>query len=122
MSETSSTSLVKLPRELHPDSVEFQGADGVLVKSMVCKTAGTIVPQHAHEYDHLSMLAIGAVKVWKDEKYLGTFHAPAGINIEAGSKHRFETVSDYTIIYCIHNVSRSGEIDIADRHALDFGG
>lgn len=121
MSETFSTSLVEMPVELQPDSVEFKGADGVLVKSMVCKVAGTVVPQHAHAYDHLSMLAIGAIKVWKDEKYLGTYHAPAGIEIEAGAKHRFETVTDYTIIYCIHNVSRTDEVDIADRHALKFG-
>lgn len=114
-------SLTRLDKTLQPDSIEFQGADGVLVKSMVCKMAGTIVPQHAHEYDHMSMLAVGAVKVWADGEYLGTYHAPAAITIKAGTKHRFETVQDYTIIYCIHNVSRTGEIDISDQHALDFG-
>jgi|SRR5580692_787249 hypothetical protein len=114
--------LKPLAEPLQPDSIEFHGADGVLVKSMVCKVAGTIVPQHAHTYDHMSMLAIGTVKVWRDEDYLGTFHAPAAIEVKAGCKHKFETVTDYAIIYCIHNVARSGEIEIADQHALNFKG
>lgn len=103
------------------DGIEFHGADGVFVKQMHIKKAGSFVPQHSHTYDHLSMLAKGAVKVTVDGKLIGEFHAPAGINIAANTKHLFQTLKDDTIIYCIHNVSRMGEVEIHEEHQIVGG-
>ena len=49
--------LAPLPAEQQPYGVEIKMADGIFVKQMVLSRAGTMVPQHAHDYDHLSMLA-----------------------------------------------------------------
>jgi quercetin dioxygenase-like cupin family protein len=103
-------------------NVTFHGADGVMVMQWVFEHKGSLVPQHEHAYDHLSMLASGSIRVAVDGKFLGVYHAPAGINIQAGKKHVFLTLEDNTVIYCIHNVMRSGEVDITDEHVLDFGG
>lgn len=114
------TNYIRLPDELQPYGVELKMADGVFIKQMAVPKAGTVIPQHSHTYDHTSMLAVGAVRAWADDKFLGEFAAPTGLTIKANTKHRFETLVDNTIIYCIHNVSRSGDVDVDLQHELDF--
>jgi quercetin dioxygenase-like cupin family protein len=114
MSSNSSVEQIRQPE----CNFEFHGNDDVFIKQMVVPDRGTVVPQHSHEYDHTSMLAKGSVKVWGDGKYLGVFVSPAGIEIKAGVKHSFLTLEDDTIIYCIHNVSRSGGIEMLEEHQL----
>jgi hypothetical protein len=107
---------------LVPDDIEFHSADGVFVKQMYLKEADILVGQHSHTYEHLSMLARGSVRVIQNGKFIGDFHAPAAINIPAHTKHMFLSLEPETIVYCIHNVSRDGEVSIADRHdVFDFG-
>jgi quercetin dioxygenase-like cupin family protein len=101
-----------------PFGVEVHVADNVFVKQMVIPKAGTYVPQHAHRYDHLSMLAVGSVKAWADDALLGEFHAPHGFNIPANVKHTFLALEDQTIIYCIHNAARSDFAAVLDEHQL----
>lgn len=104
--------------DIQPDSIEFHSADGVFVKMMHIKHENIFVPQHSHSYDHLSMLARGSVRVWKDDVLVGDFTAPHGINIEAHKKHKFLSLEPNTIIYCIHNISRTGEVEVAEHHEL----
>jgi hypothetical protein len=101
-----------------PVSVEIKMADGIFIKSHHAKLAWTWMPQHSHTYDHTSMIARGAVRVWRDGWLMGDFIAPKGLLIEAGTKHMFVTLEDDTIIYCIHNVSRTGDVEIADEHRI----
>lgn len=102
--------------EEQPYGVEIKMSDGIFIKQMVIPRAGTYIPQHSHLYDHTSMLAAGSIRVWKDGECLGEFSAPTGILIEAGAKHTFLALEDGTTIYCIHNISRTGEVDIQDEH------
>lgn len=101
-----------------PHGVEIFTADGVFIKQMAIPKAGTMVPQHSHVFDHTSMLARGSVRVWKDGVLDGDVVAPAGIFIAAGIKHAFLALEDETIIYCIHNISRIGNVEIAEEHQL----
>ena len=57
--------------------------------------------QHAHKYDHLSILAQGSVELTVDG-ISRTLHAPQCINIEAGKHHGVKTLSE-VIWYCIHS-------------------
>jgi quercetin dioxygenase-like cupin family protein len=101
------------------DHWEFVCTDGVFIKQMHLKTAGTYVAQHSHKYSHHSMLARGSVHVWKNEKFFAAYHAPCAILIEAGCKHTFMSLEDETIVYCIHNVSRShGDVEILAENGL----
>ena len=102
-----------------PCGVEIKMADGVFIKQMVIKRAFTLVPQHSHTYDHTSMIAAGAVRVWRDGKIDRDYLAPTGIMIKAGVKHTFQSLADETIIYCIHNVARAGDIEIDEYHVLE---
>lgn len=113
---TPPTPLGEAPEQ--PFGVEIKMADGIFVKQMVIPRAGTMVPQHAHSYDHLSMLAVGAIRVWQDGALAGDFTAPAGIPITAGVKHLFLSLLDNTIVYCIHNISRADHVEIDAEHHI----
>lgn len=101
-----------------PAITDIKIVDGIFVKQIAVRAAGMIIPQHSHSWDHLSMIAAGAVRVWADGEPLGDFRAPAGIAIKAGVKHTFLTIEPGTIIYCIHNISHTGEIDVVEEHQL----
>ncbi len=101
-----------------PPEVEFTLEDGVFVKQMYLAEAGSVVPQHSHEYAHTSMLAVGSVRVWCDEQLLGDFKAPRPITIKAHAKHTFLSLEPGTLIYCIHNVARTGEVEVAAHHQI----
>lgn len=104
--------------ECQPENVEFSTPDGIFVKQYLFRDSGSYAPQHSHKYDHVSMLAVGAVRVWCDDTHMGDFEAPMPIEIRAGVKHLFMTLEPNTLIYCIHNISRSGEVEIIDEHQI----
>lgn len=111
---------IELEEGEQPDSMEFALADGIFIKSGHFRLAGAVVPQHSHEHDHTSFIATGAVLVWCDGDYLGEYRAPCQILIKAHTKHTFRTLEDNTLILCIHNISRTGDIEIHDLHELSF--
>ena len=114
----------KLPTEFYgdveqpADDVEFIQADDVFIKQMHIKKAGTLIPQHSHRYDHSSMLAVGSMRVWCDGQYVGDFSAPHPLFIEAGTKHMFLALEDDTVVYCIHNLSRSDVVEVLEENNL----
>jgi len=99
-----------------PPIWEHAAPDGIWIKQMLLKDAGTLVPQHAHVYDHTSMLAVGSVRMWADGVLVGEFKAPHPIFIKAKVKHAFLSLEPDTLIYCIHNVSRTGSVEIHEEH------
>ncbi len=109
----------------HPDqptTTDIKIVDGVFVKTMQCRHAGMVLPQHAHSYDHLSVIAAGAVRVFADDRLMGHFEAPHSLVIKARVKHRFETLVPGVLILCIHNARRAedGEVAIHEEHHLSF--
>jgi len=56
--------------------------------------------QHAHSYDHLSILASGSVELTVNDK-TSIIHAPACINICANTHHGVKSLTD-VVWYCIH--------------------
>lgn len=109
------TRLIKQPSE-----IDFHMADGVFIKHIVIPAAGSIIPQHIHEYDHTTFLAKGSMHVWEDGVAKGRLDAPAGILIKAGVKHLFQTVADDTVILCIHNLHGEGAVKVMAEHELEF--
>jgi quercetin dioxygenase-like cupin family protein len=105
-----------------PHGVEIHMADGIFIKQMIVPKAGTYVPQHSHTWDHVSMLAVGSIRVWKDGVLDGDYTAPTGIMIKAGVEHTFLALVDQTILYCVHNIGRTGEVEIIKEHQIVPGG
>ena len=104
--------------EDQPPHWEHTSVDGIFIKQMYIKDQDTIIPQHAHVYDHTSMLATGAIEAWADDQYLGKFEAPMPIFIKAKVKHTFRTLTDNTLIYCVHNVAKTKIVQIYAEHQL----
>jgi hypothetical protein len=98
-----------------PEGIEIHTSDGVFIKQMCLPRAGIFIPQHSHTYDHHSMLATGSIRVWRDDKLVGDFKAPAGILIGAGTKHTFMSLEP-SVVYCIHNIERTGGVDVLEEH------
>lgn len=99
-----------------PTGVEHFTADGVYIRQIVVKKKDSLIPQHAHAYDHMTMLVKGSIRVWEDGKEIGERVAPTGVYIKAGVKHSFQTLEDDTVLYCIHNTSRTGAVEIQEEH------
>ena len=104
-----------------PISTEIRMADGVFTKSMVVRRAGTVIPQHSHRFDHVSVLVRGAVRVVTDDEDLGEFTAPCGILIRAGVKHLFKTITDDTIVLCVHDIGTAEGVKIDEEHQIVGG-
>jgi hypothetical protein len=108
---------------VQPTEVDIRIVDGVFVKATHFRHAGMLVPQHAHEFSHLSYVASGAVNVFADGEPLGEFTAPTSIVIPALVKHLFEILADNTVVLCIHNADHAdpdGEPPIAAENSLEL--
>jgi quercetin dioxygenase-like cupin family protein len=67
---------------------------------------------HVHKYDHMSVLAKGAVAV---DTQFGTtnYHAPAVIDMKAGVSHGITALED-VIWFCIHATDET-DADVIDK-------
>jgi hypothetical protein len=106
------------PAAEQPYGIEVYTVDGLFLKQMAVPKAFSLIPQHAHAHDHLSMLAKGSVQVFRDGACDGEYVAPVGIEIKAGIKHAFLTLEDDTIIYCCHNLHGEQMVKIMAEHGL----
>ena len=107
-----------LPEAEQPDEVSIAISDGMFVKGYRIKKAGTYLPQHSHKWSHVTLVCHGSIRAWVDGEYLGVFTAMKALAIPANTKHLFEGMEDGTTLACIHNISRTGEIEIADEHQI----
>ena len=74
-------------------------SDNLYAKEMFL-SAGTVVVQHKHKFDHLSILAKGKVIVLFDEDAI-EYIAPACINIVKGVDHAIKALED-SVWFCVH--------------------
>lgn len=97
-----------------PYGTEHYTADGVAIKQMIVEDAGSLVPQHSHAYDHTTLIASGAFRIWADTRLLGDFVAPSHVFIKAQTFHKLLSLVPHSVAYCIHNVARTGGIELAE--------
>lgn len=73
--------------------------------------AGDIELGHTHQFDHLTLLASGSLRVTVDGKTTD-FKAPHMIYIHKDKQHELVAIEDNTVAYCIHALrdKESGEI------------
>lgn len=110
--------LDRLPAAEQPTTVYFEMVDDIAVVSTTIHKAGTYIPQHAHKHAHLSVIAAGRVAVWKNGELFGCFGTGRQIVIDADVKHMFQALVDETVVLCVHNVSRTGAIEITEKHEI----
>ena len=101
-----------------PETTDLRMADGVFCKTIRVRKAHSFIPQHAHVYDHVSVVVRGSVRLWRDGTLDRDYHAPCGIVIEARVKHLFETLEDDTIILCVHDIGTAEAVEIFQEHQI----
>ena len=88
-----------------PETIHYFSS-GVYAKQMFMP-AGYIAYSHAHNYDHLSILAKGRVIV-KTDDYNKEYVAPACLTIKANIHHQIESLED-CVWFCIHATDETDE-------------
>jgi quercetin dioxygenase-like cupin family protein len=82
--------------------------------------AGDANEGHVHNYDHMTLLAHGSVKVHVGED-VTEFKAPHMIFIKAGKSHFIEAIEDGTIAYCVHALRDKDTAEILDPDQIPAG-
>jgi quercetin dioxygenase-like cupin family protein len=103
-----------------PITADIKILSGLFIKTAIVPKAGTVIAQHSHLTDHVTLLAVGTMRVWADEVLLGDYTGPTGILIRAGTLHRFCTMTDGLVFACIHAVGADGEPGIAAEAELEL--
>ncbi len=91
------------------------------VRQMHFRKAGDMNEGHVHNFDHITLLACGSVKVHV-EGQVTEFKAPHLIYISKGKSHFIEALEDDTVATCLHAL-RTGEReeDILDPSMIPAG-
>lgn len=107
--------------EHQPEETEIALYAGVFVKTWSVRDAGTLLPQHSHEFPHLTLVMRGAVRVYRADELLGDYRAPATVRIPAGVLHTFLTLTPDCALACIHNADHieGDEPAVAQRAHLE---
>lgn len=77
------------------------------LRQMHFVSAGDKNEGHVHNYDHVTLLAKGSVRV-DVEGQTTTFFAPHMIYIAKGKRHFLTALENDTVAYCVHAL-RTGE-------------
>ena len=94
--------------QVQPKYVEFAEVDDIWVRAYSIEKAKSVISQHVHAHDHVTIISSGSVEAWQDGEILGTFTAPAVVTIPAGKKHAFTALTDNVILCCLHNLRGTG--------------
>ncbi len=90
-------------------------------RMMYFAKAGDVEVGHTHQFDHLTLLAKGKLRVTVDD-HSSEFTAPHMIYIHKDKVHELVALTDATVAYCIHAL-RDGERveDIIDPSMIPAG-
>lgn len=90
-------------------------------RQMHFQKAGDLEHGHRHQFDHLTLLAKGSLRVTVNGKTTD-FTAPHMIYIRAEHEHELVALEDDTVAYCIHALRNGNGIDdIVDPASVPAG-
>lgn len=79
----------------------FTAAANLWIRQMHFMNKGDKNEGHTHNFDHLTLLAHGSVRVHVDGETTD-YTAPHMIFITKGKSHFIEALEDGTVAYCVH--------------------
>ena len=98
----------------------FTCVSNLWLRQMVFKNAGDANEGHTHNYDHVTLLTTGSVRVHV-EGNVTEFKAPQMIYIKQGKSHFIEALEDNTIAFCVHALRDNETGDILDPSQVPLG-
>lgn len=124
---TAEGDLIGAVREhIGASNVDQMGYFGnIWVRSHYFAKAGDTNGQgHAHNFDHVTLLAVGSVLVEVEGHPPKQFDAPTFITIDKDHEHKFTALTDGVVYYCVFAVRNiDGDVDdIVDTANMPFPG
>jgi quercetin dioxygenase-like cupin family protein len=95
-------------KQIELNYVEFAEVDDIWVRAYSVAKTNTVLSQHVHAHDHITLVSSGSIEAWQDGKSIGVFEAPSVVKIPAGKKHAFLALTDNVILCCLHNLRGTG--------------
>jgi quercetin dioxygenase-like cupin family protein len=95
-------------KRIEPNYVEFAEVDDIWVRAYSVAKTNTVLSQHVHAHDHITLVSSGSIEAWQDGKSIGVFEAPSVVKISAGKKHAFVALTDNVTLCCLHNLRGTG--------------
>ena len=89
-------------------------------RMMRFEKAGDTEIGHTHQFDHLTLLAKGKLKVTV-EGVSSEFTAPHMIYIHKDKRHELQALTDETVAYCIHALRDKDTGEILDPSMIPEG-
>lgn len=90
-------------------------------RQMHFKNVGDIEHGHTHQFDHLTLLAVGRLQVTVDG-CVSEFTAPHMIYIKKDKMHELVALEPNTVAYCIHALRLGDDVnDIVDPSMIPEG-
>jgi len=98
----------------------FTCVSNLWLRQMMFKNAGDANEGHKHNYDHVTLLTNGSVRVHVEGKATD-FVAPQMIYIIKGKSHFIEALEDNTIAFCVHALRNLETEDIISQDQVPLG-
>lgn len=95
-------------------------ASNLWLRQMYFEKAGDANEGHTHNYDHMTLLAYGSVRVHVEGKTTD-FKAPQMVFIQRGKSHYIEALEDGTVAYCVHALRDKDTEEILDPAQIPDG-
>lgn len=99
---------------------KFTCVSNLWLRQMVFKNKGDANEGHEHNYDHVTLLTNGSVRV-NVEGNISEFKAPQIIYIKQGKSHFIEALEDNTIAFCVHALRDKDTEDILEPSQIPLG-
>jgi hypothetical protein len=103
-----------------PPRVKIGCVANLYSRMMYFACAGDTEYGHTHQFDHLTLLAKGKLKVTV-EGVVTEFTAPHMIYIRADKRHELVALVDDTVAYCIHALRDKENNEILDPSMIPEG-
>lgn len=101
--------------------VQLGCVDNLFSRQMVFQQVGDMEVGHTHQFNHLTLLAYGSLRVTVNGKTTD-FHAPQMIFIKADQVHELVALQAGTLAYCIHALRDGHRVeDILDASMVPDG-
>ena len=105
---------------MRPPVIQLGCVANIFSRMMHFKRAGDIEVGHTHQFDHLTLLAKGKLKV-TIEGASSEFTAPHMIWIHKDKVHELVALEDDTVAYCIHALRDKDTAEIIDPAMIPAG-
>lgn len=83
---------------------------GLYIRTIRLFKRGTYVPQHVHDYDHVTLCGSGSAYFYQDGALSAIVRAGSVVTIKKGMQHAFQSLEDNTTLSCIHSVASAESI------------